>query len=76
MLCREIIDFFFWDPQKYIIALCGQKVEFLDVKAAGKWSNQPTLKDCHNPYTDEWNVEESVINSCSLFSSVYFIVWE
>jgi len=25
------------------------------------------MKDCHNPYTKEWNVEESVINLSSLF---------
>ena len=45
MLYREIIADFSQIHTKYINTLCGQKVEFLNVKLCGTCSNHWYLKD-------------------------------
>ena len=44
MLYREVIAFCFEICTQYINALCGQNVEFLNVKPGGIWNNHWVLK--------------------------------
>ena len=43
MLYREIIDFCYEIHAKYVNTMCGQNIEFFNVKPGGTWSNHLAL---------------------------------